>query len=56
MRHAPLSNSPSEAEAGPKKELITIYWLSIGIYRFESSTIKRKTLIYYFGDPEVLRT
>ena len=42
MRHAPLSNSPGEAEAGPNKELITIYWLSIGVYRFESSTIKRK--------------
>lgn len=53
MRHAPLSNSPGEAEAGPNKELITIYWLSIGVYRFESSTIKRKTLIYYFDDPEV---
>jgi|GWRWMinimDraft_3_1066011.scaffolds.fasta_scaffold08574_1 hypothetical protein len=53
MRHAPLSNSPGEAEAGPNKELITIYWLSIGVYRFESSTIKRKTLMYYFGDPEV---
>lgn len=53
MRHAPLSNSPGEAEAGPNKELITIYWLSIGVYRFESSTIKRKTLRYCIGDPEV---
>ena len=53
MRHAPLSNSPGEAAAGPNKELITIYWLSIGVYRFESSTIKRKTLMYYFGDPEI---
>ena len=54
MRHAPLSNSPGEAEAGPNKELITIYWLSIGVYRFESSTIKRKTLTKYcIADPEV---
>lgn len=50
MRHAPLSNSPGEAEAGPNLELITIYWLNIDVYRFESSTIKKHQCI---GDPEV---